>query len=193
MKKKCYGQWNYWIWWSEFFFLVNLSELTIKSAIGFGRFVKILERKGPLLSMFSRIGLCLCLRTFLLRAMGLLDFVVWICFLSHLSEQTVQCEMAIYRQGSCTTLVHLVFLIFKVPVYFAYMSFNFVLVIIMHLDKSGYHPTWHWNILPKIPSKIEIVLIFIWQKKETEAIIVKDQDLEEEESRILMMGIKGFG
>jgi hypothetical protein len=36
-------------------------------------------------------------------------------------------------------------------------------------------------------------LIFIWQKKETEAIIVKDQDLEEEESRILMMGIKGFG
>jgi len=73
------------------------------------------------------------------------------------------------------------------------MSFNFVLVIIMHLDKSEYHPTWHWNILPKIPSKIEIVWIFFWQKKETEAIIVKDPNLEEEESRILMMGIKGSG
>jgi hypothetical protein len=36
-------------------------------------------------------------------------------------------------------------------------------------------------------------LIFIWKKKETEAIIVKDQNLEEEESRILTMGIKGFG
>jgi hypothetical protein len=35
-------------------------------------------------------------------------------------------------------------------------------------------------------------LIFIWQKKESEAIIVKDQNLEEEESRVLMMGIKGF-
>jgi hypothetical protein len=108
-------RWNYWIWWSEFFFLVILSELTIKSVIGFGRFVKILERKGPLFSMFSRIGLCL----FFLGAMGLLDFVLWICFPSYLSEQTVQCEMAIYRQGSCITHVHLVFLIFKVPVYFA--------------------------------------------------------------------------
>ncbi len=176
MKKKYYGQWNYWIWRSEFFFLVILSELTIKSVIWFGQFVKILERKGPLFSMFSRIGFCLCLRTFFLRAMGLLDFVLWICFLSYLSEKTVQCVMAIYRQGSCTTLLYLVFLIFKVPVYFAYMSFNLVLII-MHLDKNWYHPTWHWNILPKIPSKIEIVLIFIWQKKESEAIIVKDGKL----------------
>jgi len=154
--------------------------------------VKILERKGPLFSMFSRIGLCLCLRTFFLRAMGLLDFVVWICFPSCLSEQTVQCVMAIYRQGSCTTLVHLVFLIFKVPVYFAYMFLNFCAHCYYAFRQSWYHPTWHWNILPKIPSKIEIVLIFIWQKKESEAIIVKDQNLEEEESRVLMMGIKGF-
>ncbi len=67
-----------------------------------------------------------------------------------------------------------------------------MLNVIMHLDKSWYHPTWHWNILPKIPSKIEIVLTSIQQKKESEAIIVKDQNLEEDQSRVLMMGIKGF-
>jgi hypothetical protein len=35
-------------------------------------------------------------------------------------------------------------------------------------------------------------LTSIQQKKESEAIIVKDQNLEEDQSRVLMMGIKGF-
>jgi hypothetical protein len=34
---------NCWIWQFEFFFLVFLSELPIKSELGFGRFVRTLE------------------------------------------------------------------------------------------------------------------------------------------------------
>jgi hypothetical protein len=67
-------------------------------------------KRGTLFSMFRRIELGVGLKIFIFQATGIhgfggLEFV----FSVILSVLTIQCAIAMHRQGSCTSLVHFVF------------------------------------------------------------------------------------
>jgi hypothetical protein len=76
---------------------------------GFGRFVRILE--DSLFSMGNQIRLWASSKFYFFKPMGLLDSVVWICFLNILTELTVQCIMFIYTQSFSKLLVHFVLVV----------------------------------------------------------------------------------
>ncbi len=80
VKKLFYGQWNYWIWWSELLLLIILSELIVKCVIGFDKFVRILEdgngKSVPLFAKFSQYKALCKSEDLILKPMTLLDLTV---------------------------------------------------------------------------------------------------------------------
>jgi hypothetical protein len=67
-------------------------------------------KRGPLFSMFRRLEFCVGLKIFIFQATGILGFGgLEFIFSVILSVLTIQCAIAMHRQGSCTLLCALCF------------------------------------------------------------------------------------